>query len=142
MAIVKHIAGAPGFQVEIWGETANINFFLNTPLVAATKGSVITKQAAVSAHTRRQYPGDNSPINVSSTQREFLYDPGAKNGSALPGKSFVLVSDAGLPGEERRQFTYVGRFLDLHSFFVGDVKMQVQLYSPSGKRYTIDGTTP
>ncbi len=142
MAIVKHIAGAAGFEVAIWGETANINYFLNTPLVPASSGSVATKQAAVSAHTRRQYPGDITPINVSSTQREFLYDPGAKNGTALPGKSFVLVSDAGLPGEERRQFTYQGRFLDLHSFLVGDVKMQVQLYSPSGKRYTIDGTTP
>ena len=142
MAIVKHIAGAAGFEVGIWAETANINYFLNTPLTPAGSGSAATKQAAVSAHTRRQYPGDSTPINVSSSQREFLYDPGAKNGTALPGKNFVLVGDAGLPAEERRQFTYQGRFVDLHSFLVSNAKMQVQLYSPSGKRYTIDGVTP
>lgn len=142
MAIVKHIAGAAGFEVAIWGETANINYFLKTPLTPAGYGNVVTKQTQVSAHTRRQYPGDSTPINVSASGREFLYDPGAKNGTALPGKSFVLVSDAGLPGEERRQFTYQGRFLDLHSFLTGDVKMQVFLYSPTGKRYTIDAVGP
>lgn len=142
MAIVKHNAGAAGKTVAIWAETANINYFLKTPLTPVSDAGATNKQSAVSAHTRRQYPGDTSAINVSGAAREYLYDPGARNGTALPGKSFVLVSDAGFPNEERRQFTYVGRFMDLHAFLVAQAKYELYLYSPTGKRYVIQGTTP
>ena len=144
MAIKKHIAGGTGFQVEIWAETANINFFLKTPLTPASESGVVTKQASVAAHTRRQYPGDPTPANVAANQREFMYDPGARNGSALPGKNFWLVKGIGTAGEERRQFTYVGKLRDLHAFIVGDAKYDLTLYGPTGKRYEIAeaDTTP
>jgi hypothetical protein len=142
MAIVKHKAGTFTPPLFIWGETANINYFLKTPLTAAAAAGVSNKQATVAAHQRRQYPGDATPVNVSASAREFLFDPGARNGTALPGKPFVLVGDAGLPGEERRQFTYQGRFVDLHAFLTSQAKMEVSLYSPSGKRYTIEAATP
>ena len=109
-------------DTRIYAEPDNLNHFLNTPLTPGT--------------------GDTSVINVSASQREFLVDPGRRSGSALPGKSFRVVSDQGLPGEENRQFTYDGRWMDVHALFVGDASMQVNLYSPSGTRYTVDGVTP
>ena len=132
----------PGTQTAIWGEPANINFFLNTDLVPDVAAGVVNRQSTVRAHTRRQYPGDSTPINVSGSNREFLVDPGRRSGNALPGKSFRVVGDAGLPGEDNRQFTYQGRWEYVHSLFVGDAAMQVHLYSPSGTRYVVDAAAP
>ena len=132
----------PGTETAIWGEPANINFFLNTDLTPDAAAGVINRQVTVRSHTRRQYPGDSTPINVATSAREFLVDPGRKSGNALPGKSFRVVGDAGLPGEENRQFTYQGRWLDVHALFVGDASMQVHLYSPTGTRYVVDAATP
>ena len=129
-------------DTRIYAEPDNLNHFLNTPLTPDTAAGSTNQQSAVRSHTRRQYPGDTSVINVSASQREFLVDPGRRSGSALPGKSFRVVGDAGLPGEENRQFTYDGRWMDVHALFVGDASMQVNLYSPSGTRYTVDGVTP
>jgi hypothetical protein len=140
MAIVKHKAGTSTPELYIWAETANINYFLKTPLQPAANAGASNKQASVSAHARRQYPGDTTPVNVSASLREFLVDPGARNGTALPGKPFVLVGDYGLPNEERRQFTYQGRFVDLHAFLGAQAKMELRLYSPKGKRYVIEAT--
>jgi hypothetical protein len=139
MAIKKHKAGTSNTHpLFIWAETTNINYFLKTALTPYDSGSTVDKQSTVKAHTRRSYPGDPTPSNVSASAREWLYDPGARNGSALPGKSFILVADAGLPGEEKRQFTYQGRFMDLHAFLGTNAKMELQLHSPTGKRYTIE----
>jgi hypothetical protein len=141
MAIVKHKAGSFSTpKLFIWAETPNINYFLKTPLVPITQEGATNRQALVGSHPRRQYPGDATPINVAGSAREYLYDPGSRNGAALPGKSFILISDYGLPMEEKRQFTYQGRFVDLHAFLTSNVDMEVHLYSPSGKRYIIPAT--
>ena len=132
----------PNTTTRIFAEAANLNFFLTTPLTPDAAAGSTNQQAQVRSHTRRQYPGDTSVINVSATAREFLVDPGRRSGSALPGKSFRVVGDMGLPGEENRQFTYDGRWMDVHALFVGDASMQVNLYSPSGTRYTVDAATP
>lgn len=146
MAIVKHKVpgGAGSLDLYIWAETANINYFIKTPLTPLSAGGVTNKTAQVKAFTRRQYPGDSTPINVSASNREFIVDPGARSGAALPGKNFWLVADAGLPGEEKRQFTYQGRLMDLHAWLVGTAKYELYLYGPTGKRYIIEAapTTP
>jgi hypothetical protein len=131
-----------GTETAIFAEPANLNFFLNTPLTPDTAAGATVQQSNIRSHTRRQYPGDSSVINVSAAAREFLVDPGRRSGPALPGKSFRVVSDAGLPGEENRQFTYDGRWMDVHALFFGDAAMQLNLYSASGTRYSVDGTTP
>lgn len=110
----------------IIGDLANINYFLNTPLTPDSTTGVVNKTANVKAHTRRRYSGDNNPVNVSANTREFLYDPGRRNGSALPGNPFILAD-----GTETRSFMYTGDFVDLHAFFVGDAKMDLVLYSQS-----------
>jgi len=124
MSIQKHVYDANGNA--IYAETANINYFLKTELAPASAAGAQTKQANVKAFSRRRYPGDAEPSNVSATTREFLYDPGRRNGNATPGSPFILDD-----GVEKRAFTFTGPFLDLHAFLVGDAKMDFTVYSPS-----------
>ena len=124
MTIQKHVYDGKGNC--IYAETANINYFLKTSLEPATADGVVNKQASVKAHTRRRYPGDDTPANIPLSNREFLYDPGRRNGNATPGKPFILDD-----GVEKRAFTFTGPFTDLHAFLVGDAKMDFRVFSPS-----------
>ncbi len=133
MAIEKHVYNDLNGNA-IYAETANINYFLKTPLAPASAAGAQNKTASVKAHTRRRYPGDPTPANVSLSSREFLYDPGRRNGAATPGSPFILDD-----GVEKRSFTYTGSFTDLHAFLVGDAKMDFKCYSPSA-RYDISAT--
>ena len=108
MSIQKH--SLPNSSAAIYAETANINYFLKTPLVADSVGEVVNKQQSVKAHTRRRYVGDSTPSNVPGHPRVVLYDPGRKNGAATPGKN-MLLSD----GVERRAFTYTGPWVEVHA---------------------------
>ena len=134
MAIEKFTIGSS--ETAIWAEPDNLNYFLKTPLTPDAATGVINKQAQVKSHERRRYPGDPNPISVSAHSRSFMIDPGAKFSRGLPGKPFRVVSDAGLPGEENRQFTFQGDWADVHALFAGDAAMQVYLYSGRG-RYTV-----
>ena len=116
----------PAGKNTIIGNPANINYFLNTALVPDSATSVVNKTSTVKASTRRQYSTDTTPTNVSGHSRTYLYDPGRRNGSAVPGNPFIL-SD----GTETRSFHYTGNFIDLHAFFVGEAKMDLTLYSQS-----------
>lgn len=133
MSIQKHVYDAAGNA--IFAETANINYFLKTPLTPASEGSVVNKTSSVKEHPRRQYPGDPTPANIPVTTREYLYDPGRRNGSATPGKPFILDD-----GVEKRSFTFTGSFLDLHAFILSDASMDLRLYSPSAS-YDIVATS-
>ena len=124
MSIQKHVYDQKGNG--IYAETANINYFLKTPLAPASEGGVVEKQANVKAFSRRRYPGDPEPSNVSASTREFLYDPGRRNGNATPGKPFILDD-----GVEKRSFTFTGPFNDLHAFIVSEASMDLRIYSPS-----------
>lgn len=139
MAITGHtVAVAGGQDVTIYAETANINYFLTTPLTADTTEGPTNSAAQVAGSTRRQYPGDSTTISVSAATREFLVDPSRKSGNALPGRNFALKERGG--AGEFRSFTFKGRMMDLHAFLSGEVSKDVFLYGPSGARYTIDAT--
>ena len=129
MAIVKH--SIPSSDAAIYAETANLNHFLKTPLQPDTAGEIVNKQASVSSFQRRRYPGDSTPINVSAHSRDFMVDPGRRNGSATPGKQMILDD-----GTERRQMTYTGPWMDVHAFLVGDAANDMKAYSESA-RYDI-----
>ena len=116
----------------IWAEPANLNYFLKTALEPDGAAGVTNVQTTVKAHTRRQYVGDTTLVNVSSHAMEYMVDPGRKSGSALPGKPFVVTD-----GTEKRQMRYSGDFMDVHAMFVGDSKFAIDLYSPTGTRYSI-----
>ena len=120
----------------IYGEPANINYFIETDLVPVSEGNVVNRQSAVRAHTRRQYPGDTSTINVSASSREWMFDPGRTSGNALPGESFILTD-----GVETRQFTVQGRIMDLHAWLVGDASMNLVLKTARGASYAIADST-
>ena len=125
MAIAKHLINvAAGKSITIYGETANINYFLKTSLTPVTDAGVTNKQVLAKAYQRRQYPGDTTLINMPATAREVLIDPSRKSGNGLPGRSIRLVADAGLPGEESRKFTLVGRWVDFHAWLATKAKMQ------------------
>jgi len=82
MAITGHtVSVAGGGDVTIYAETANINYFLGTPLTADTTDGPTNSAAQVAGSTRRQYPGDNTTISVSAATREFLVDPSRKSGN-------------------------------------------------------------
>lgn len=146
MAVQKIVVPAAGGRnaFTIYGELPNLNYFLKTPLTQADVGQVTNKQVAVKSYQRRQYPGDTALSNVPATSREVLVDPSRKSGNGLPGRTVVLVGDAGLPGEERRAFTLKGRWIDFHAWLGSSAKMQINAYNNTGARYTIPatGTTP
>ncbi len=134
MSIQKHVYDAKGNS--IYAETANINYFLKTALEPASAAGAQTKQTNVKAFSRRRYPGDAQPSNVSASQREYLYDPGRRNGNATPGSPFILDD-----GVEKRSFTFTGPFTDLHAFLVGDAAKTFWVYSPSAS-YEIKAVSP
>ena len=124
-----------GFELAIYAEPANLNYFLNTQISPASEGEIVNKTADVKAHTRRQYVNDPTPINVSGGSRTYMYDPGRKVGNALPGEPFILDD-----GTEKRQMTFAGNVIDLHAFLMSDVKEETKLYT-TGARYVIPKST-
>ena len=129
MSIQKH--SLDGTDAAIYAETANINYFLKTALTPDSADSVTVVQQSVKAHSRRGYVGDNTPASVNAHNREVVRDPGRRNGSATPGKPMILDD-----GTEKRSFTFTGPWTDVHSYLVGNAKMDLLAYSPSA-RYTI-----
>ena len=132
MAIEKHTL--PNSDTAIWAETANLNYFVTTPIEPDTAGEVTNQQVSVPSHNRKPYPGALPGPGVSSHTRTILVDPGRKSGSAIPGKPF-MVDD----GTEKRQMRYDGTWIDVHAYFTGNVPAETKLYSPTGTRYIIDG---
>ena len=124
-----------GFELAIYAEEANLNYYLTTPLAPASVGAVVSKTSTVKSFTRRQYVGDPTPINVSGGERVYMYDPGRKVGNALPGEPFILDD-----GTEKRQMTFSGNVVDLHAFLLSDVKEETKLYT-TGARYVIPKPT-
>lgn len=144
MATLPHTFEVPAGQpVTIYGETANINYFLQNDLDPDNADGVTNGQVSVSNHSRQQYPGDPTPMNVTGSSREFLIDPTRKSGNGLPGKSFVLVA-LNAQGEvtEKRQFTYKGRWIDLHAFLSAEAAFNMFAFNNTGARYTLAATAP
>lgn len=137
MAIQKFTI--PNTDTVIWAEPDNLNYFLRTPLTPDSAGGVVNKQSSVKAHTRQRYPNDPNPVNVSAHGREYMVDPGRKDGRGLPGTPFRVVSEPGMPASENRRFTYQGDWMDVHSLFSGDAAMQLFLYSGRARSGEIQG---
>ena len=130
MAIEKHTIDERG--TAIWAETANLNYFLNTALTPDTVEGVEVRTKNIPQRSVRRYKGDPAPYTVSAvTGARYLYDPGRRGGSATPGKEMILDD-----GTEKRAMTYVGSFVDVHAFFLGDAKMDLTLFS-EGAPYEI-----
>jgi hypothetical protein len=141
MAILAHSVEVPGGKpLVIYAETDNINYFINGDLEPDVIQGPTNVQVSVSGGTRRQYPGDTSRIGFAATTRTFLKDPSRSSGSALPGRPFMLKEQNTDEGGEVRQFTYKGRFLDLHAFLRAEAAKDMTLHNASGAKYVIQAT--
>jgi hypothetical protein len=143
MAIQKFtVSGDDIRDFVIYAEPANINYFLDTPLVPDVLGEPTLVAVTMPARTRRAYPGDAAAVTVSSSQAVFLRDPSRSSGNALAGRPFVLKEilegdDLGEPGE-LRQFTFVGAVSDLVTWVRQNTTKRLNLYSPRGAKYKIN----
>ena len=123
-----------GHTWSIWAIPANFNYFVDTDLVPAENAGSEEKTASKKAHTRRRYVNDPAPINVSAHSYTYLYDPGRKVGSAIPGYSFILDD-----GVEKRQFTTNAPVASLYGYLLQDLTRKTSLYT-QGARYVLDPT--
>ena len=138
MAIQSHTVQENGNDIKIYAETANIQYFVNATMEADEDAGPTNAQTSVASYSRRQYPGDPTPVSVAGATREYLVDPSRRSGTALPGKNFELAAfNAQGVETERRRFTYVGRFMDLHAWLTGEAKYDLSLYNHTGARYSI-----
>ena len=133
-----HTLGAAGFEVVVWAETANLQFFIPdaAPDGAGQRANV---QRAVSAHSRSQYHGDTSEVSVSAHDRNVIADPGARKRNVLPGKAFMLeqLDENGDVNGEIRRMSFTGTLTNLVAAFDGAVAVPCQLRSPSGVPYLL-----
>lgn len=127
-----------GKKVTIYGETANINYFLNTNLVPDNESGVTNHTSTVRTFTRQQYPGDTTTSSVAQTTRQYLKDKTRRSGSALPGKNFILKEINSDEDGEKRAFTFKGRVMDLHAFLSSNASKDMYLYLSTGAKYKID----
>ena len=114
-----------------------LQFFLKTEIEEDEYGGVTNGRKSIPGHQRRRGPSDTNPINVLQSQAEYLIDPSLKSGNARPGIPFRLQTTSLADIDETRQFTYTGRFIDLHSVLNADIKYPCYLYPANGGRHTI-----
>ena len=120
----------PDHTWNIYGHPANFAHFVTTPLVAASAGERELKVGTRKAHTRRAYTKAATTSNVSAHDRDWLFDPGRKVGTAIPGWSFILDD-----GVERRQFTTTGDVQNLVLYLQDEVKADTKLYTQGAVYY-------
>ena len=126
---LKHSLDAKG--TALIGPTANINYFLKTPLTPDSAEGIVNKTTTRKSASVRRYKGDPAPYTRPGGTVEFMYDPGRIDLQTLPGRPVVLVANG-----ERRQFSLVGDVMDLHAFLVTNAKYDMKLYT-QGPPYVI-----
>ena len=139
-----NVTVANGKPLTIYGETANINYFLNTNLVPAQDAGVTNHTSSVGTFSRQQYPGVTTTQSVAATTRSYMKDGSRRSGSALPGKNFVLKEKTTDNTGEVRTFTFKGRVMDLAVFLRLQASFDLVLALNTGARYEISAaiTTP
>lgn len=137
------IPGGGDNPAKIWAYTPNIQYFTGTSLEPDDEDGPTNISVAFAGSSRRQYPGDTSPVPSGGGTRVVLVDPSRKSGRAVPGKNFILV-DFNELGEqvEKRQFSYTGSWVEVHAFLRSVCTGDVYAYNSSGARYTISVAEP
>ena len=117
-----------GDLYDMWG---NLTYFADTALLVDKTRTGVDKAINVKAHTSSRFMRDPAPHQVGATAYTRSYGNG-RNKGALPGYTVTFISDAGLPGEETRQFQYTGTLSALVAWLKDTAKMQVAVYGPRG----------
>ena len=133
--IVNHIWEIPD-QLQMRGgdfydSYGNLTYFADTAALTDKTRSGVDKAVTVKAHTSSRFMRDSAPHQVGATSYTRSYGNG-RNKGALPGYKVTFVSDAGLPGEQTRQFQYTGTLSALVAWLKTTAKMQVAVYGPKG----------
>jgi hypothetical protein len=134
MARQQFTITVPGFtkKLVIYGEQANINYFVQPDLEPDDTSEAVLATVQVRSHSRKYYPGQITSSSVDGHSRKVLTGLGRGNGSALPGKSFVLVENEDEPDSERRQFTFTGTIAMLTIFLRANAQRDLILYTNKG----------
>jgi len=134
----KSTLGSEGNQVTIYYDhIESLQWFLTSPIENDEDVTAVTRSKEIPAMQRRRGPSDLTPINVSSSTAQYLFDPTLKSGNALPGKWFVLTTTKDADTQEKRRFTYTGSFHDLHAVLQADIKYPCYFRAEGSARHTI-----
>lgn len=126
----------------LYDKYGNLDYFADTTALTDKQASGVDKQITRSAHTRNAYMRDKAPVNVASNVAFVSYFSTTPKG-ALPGYTITLVSDAGLPGQQKRDFQYTGTLSGLGAWLKTTAKMLVDVYGPTGSHNaSIPAATP
>ena len=127
---------------DLYDVNGNLTFFADTSLLVDKTTTGEDKAVNVKAHTASRFMNDPAPYQVSATGYTRSYGNGFNKG-AMPGYEVMFVSDAGLPGEERRTFQYTGTLSALVAWLKTEAKLLVDVYGPSGSRTaSVPAATP
>lgn len=128
-----------GTKLKIFAEPANLQHFVGNIEPDEADGPV-NFQVNSGGGSRRRYPGGPA-ISYSGSTKEYFKDPSRRSGNALPGRTFVLrqhgADEAAGEINERRQFTFVGRIIDLHAWLRSNAVVPCYLHTNTGARYLI-----
>jgi len=116
---------------DLYDTYGNLAYFADTAALVDKVSNGVDKAISVKAHTASRFMRDPAPYSVSAAAYTRSYGNG-RNKGALPGYEVVFVSDAGLPGEERRSFQYTGTLSALVAWLKDEAKFLVDVYGPSG----------
>jgi len=127
---------------DLYDTYGNLTYFADTGLLVDKTATGVDKAITVKAHTASRFMRDPAPYSVNATGYTRSFGNG-RNKGAMPGYEVVFVSDAGLPGEERRSFQYTGTLSALVAWLKDEAKMLVDVYGPSGSlTASVPGSTP
>jgi len=116
---------------DLYDTYGNLTYFADTTTLTEKTATGVDKAITVKAHTSSRFMRDPAPFSVATTGYTRSYGNG-RNKGALPGYEVVFVTEAGLPGEERRSFQYTGTLSALVAWLKDEAKMLVDVYGPTG----------
>ena len=142
MALLPYRLSAVSGSPIIWGERANLEFFLNgvTPVVGV---GGLDKQVSYGGSSVSRYPGDPNPFSrKGGTRRIYLDKAGASVGT--PGKRFWLefINEDDQSKNEVRQFTVQGSMGLLRAQCKASVKIECFFRSSSGRKWQLFAVVP
>jgi len=127
---------------DLYDKFGNLEYFADVTGLTDKTASGVDTQYIRKAHTRNAYMRDKAPVTVQESV-VLVSNFNAPPKGALPGYTITLVSDAGLPGEQQRQFQYTGTLSGLGAWLKTTANMLVDVYGPSGSlSASIPAATP
>ena len=126
---------------DFYDRYGNLEYFADVAGLTDKTQTGADKLINVKAHTRGSFMRDPAPSSVSASIASVSV--GIRQSKGIPGKTVTLMSDVGLPGQEKAQFQWTGSMSALVAWLKTTAKFQVHLVGPTGTPYDpIPGATP